>query len=272
MANQPSFGYTPQGTYVNKPNQRIDDNLTNKSFSLSLPNWTDTFTGISSAVIVFLAQQRYIPELAMKTQELLFHNTSHKEAVTNCISIIPAAIIGSWVFFELRQYTTSGLYDRATAVLSNLNFKCCENTFSSTYDFFQYIAHYGDAKELRIINDEFNYVMTYKFLSKILLELTYALRLLERSLSWASDSSFKANVDSMMYAIRLKIKNVTHNKMIFEHDPQYRAQFEQYQAQQHLANEDQIANTVVDQHNFSKIKFVIKTIGKIIGFFFGKRS
>lgn len=271
VLTQSMFGKT-EGQWQNIPNQRIQEAFTKKGGSFALPNWSDTFGGVLSAGFILLAQYRYFPEAARKLQEFFFLHVQHKEIVERCVFLIPAMLIGGWVFFELRQYTSAGLHDRAAAVLSNLNFKCAEHAFASVYDFFQYLADHCDAREARIINDEFNYVMTYKFLSKILLEFSYALRLLERSLVWASDSAFKAQVDSMMYGIRLKMKNVTHNKIMFERDPQYAIQLMQYQQQQHLSNADRITETVVSQHSFSKVKFFVKVVGNIFGFFFGSRK
>lgn len=272
IITQSSFCKTAGSTeWHSNPESRIKETLNKRSSSISLPNWTDTALGMVSGVCIFALQQYYAPEFAAKAQEFLFANSQHKEWIKNGFLLVPALLFGGWVFFELRQYTSSGLYDRATTVLSHLNFKCSEREFGSIYEFFQYLAHHGDAKELRIINDEFNYVMTHKFLSKILLELTYALRLLERSSQWSFDSSVQAQIDALMYSIRSKIRYTTHNKMMFENDSHYRVQLAQYEQQQHLSNEGRVTEAVVGQHALEKVKFVVKTIGKIIGFIFGSR-
>jgi|GEM_PF-6321320 len=268
LINQPTLSKTIKSTeWHGNPEARIKEVLNKQSSSLSLPNWTDTILGLGSATCTLILQQYYAPQFATTLQEFLFSNSPHKEWIKNGFLLMPAALLGGWVFFELRQYTSSGLYDRAITVLSHLNFRCSEREFISAYEFFQYLAHHGDAKELRIINDEFNYVMTHKFLSKILLELTYALRLLERSQRWSSDSSFRAQIDSLMYTIRSKIRYITHNKMMFENDPQYKVQLIQYQQQQHLSNEGRVTETIVGQHAFAKVKFFVKTIGRVLAWF-----
>lgn len=271
ITGHPLFGRTIKSTeWQNNPEVRMRQALHKRSSSFTLPNWTDTILGFSCGLSIFLGQKRYLPDFAVIMQEFFFQNSIHKEWIKNCFLLLPATLVGAWVFFELRQITSSGLYDRAKTILTNLNFKCVDQEFSSTYEFFQYLTHQASAKELRIINDEFNYVMTHKFFSKILNDLTYALRLLERSHYWSTDSIFLAEVDSLMYAIRAKIRCVTHNKILFEHDMQYSIQLAEYQQQQHLAHQDRITDTVESQHAFAKLKFTLKTIGKVINFLFGR--
>jgi hypothetical protein len=258
-----------QGPKKNQKNKDliVEDTIAGKTSSWSLPNWTDTVGGITLAGMAYAAQMKYMGDFFALLKKDSFGSYRF---LWNNVQFVPAIIVGLWSFFELRQVTSAGLYNRAVVIVDRINeFKSLDMSFESVEHFMQYLAYHGNAKELRIINDEYQHVMTHVFLSSILQELTYALRLLERSKHWLSDAVMLAKIDTIMFEIRAKMRHVKHNKRLIANYPHYNVEYARYQQEKQLSQQERLTMVAEDQNALSKVKFVFNAVGRVISFLFG---